>query len=328
MTDDTPAQDVLTADDTAPKTSWWQRLKAGLGKSTSKLTTGLTDLFTKRKLDQAALDDLEELLLAADLGPTVAAQLVKDFSATRFGKEVTDHEVRHALAAQIETLLAPVAKPLSFQAEASPFVVLMAGVNGAGKTTTLGKLASSLKAQGRKPLLVAADTFRAAAVAQLQTWGQRAGCDVVTGPEGGDAAALAYQGLEKAKATGADIVLIDTAGRLQNKSGLMDELAKMVRVLKKIDPTAPHACLLVLDATTGQNAHSQVETFKEIVGITGLVVTKLDGSAKGGVVVALASKFGLPIHFVGVGETIDDLRPFDASDFARALMGLSEEEAP
>lgn len=310
-------------EETPEKSGWWGRLTAGLSKSTSKISTGLVDLFTKRKLDQAALDELEELLLTADLGPKVAAKLVADFGQTRFGKDVDDSEIRTALASQISDILRPTAKPLD-TTTAKPFVVLMVGVNGAGKTTTLGKLSAQFAQQGKKVLLVAADTFRAAAVAQLEAWAGRSLTEILTGPEGGDAAALAYQGLQKAKDNGHDIVLIDTAGRLQNKQGLMDELAKIVRVLKKIDDTAPHACLLVLDATTGQNAHSQVEVFREMIGVTGLVVTKLDGSAKGGVVVALAEKYGLPIHWVGVGESLEDLRPFAAEDFARALMDMKQ----
>jgi fused signal recognition particle receptor len=306
--------------------SWWQRLKSGLGKSTSKITDSLTGLFTKRKLDQTALDELEEALIAADLGPAVAAKLVEEFGRTRFGKEVTDTEVREALAGQIATLLQPVAKPLDVDTAHKPFVVLMVGVNGAGKTTTIGKLAKQWADAGLKVMLVAGDTFRAAAVSQLQVWGERAGCPVVAGAPNSDPAALAYQGLEQARASGADILLVDTAGRLQNKTGLMEELAKVVRVLKKLDETAPHATLLVLDATSGQNAHSQVEVFREMVAVTGLVVTKLDGSAKGGVLVALAQKSGLPVHAIGVGEGIGDLRPFAPDEFARALMGMEEKE--
>ncbi len=302
------------------KTSWFAKLKAGLSRSGDKLAGGLAELFVKRKLDEAALEELEELLIAADLGPSVAARLVADFSKTRFGKEVDAREIRAALAAQIEAVLSPCAKELEIDATKKPFVVLMVGVNGAGKTTTMGKMAALYREQGLRVMLAAGDTFRAAATEQLKVWGERTGCEVVAGPEGGEAAALAYQALEKAKAKGADVLMIDTAGRLHNKSDLMQELAKIVRVLKKLDPSAPHATLLVLDATVGQNAHAQVETFREIAEVTGLVVTKLDGSAKGGVVVALADRFRVPVYFVGVGEDAADLRPFSAMDFARALI--------
>lgn len=310
--------------DTENKTSWWQRLKSGLSKSTSQLTTGITQLFTHRKLDQTALDELEDLLIAADLGPVTAAKLVQDFARTRFGKDITDTEVKEALAEQISTLLVPVAGRLTPDPAHRPHVILMVGVNGAGKTTTLGKLAKQWTDDGKKVLLVAGDTFRAAAVAQLKVWGERAGCEVLTGAENSDPAALAYQALEKAKAANADLVLIDTAGRLQNKKGLMEELAKISRVLKKIDPDAPHSTLLVLDGTSGQNAHSQVAIFGEMAKVDGLIITKLDGSSKGGVVVSLAERFHLPIVAVGVGEGIADLHPFEAQDFARALMGLDQ----
>ncbi len=303
-------------------TSWWQRLKQGLSKSTSALTQNITQLFTHRKLDQAALDELEDILIAADLGPATAAKLVADFAENRFGKDVTDSEVKDALAGQIEQLLQPAARPLVVDESKQPFVVLLVGVNGAGKTTTLGKMAAGWADQGKKVVLAAGDTFRAAAVAQLRVWGERAGCPVFTAPEGSDAAALAYKALEHAKAQGADLLLIDTAGRLQNKQGLMDELAKIKRVLQKIDASAPHATLLVLDATGGQNAHSQVKAFREMVAVDGLIVTKLDGSARGGVVVGLAEQYKLPIVAVGVGETIDDLKPFDPREYARALMGV------
>lgn len=309
---------------TENKGGWWKRLTSGLSKTTSALSEGITAIFTKRKLDQAAIDELEELLITADLGPQLAAKLVADFAKNRFGKDVTDQEVREALAAQITELLAPIAKPLTLDPALHPAVVLMVGVNGAGKTTTIGKLALKWKSEGKKVLLVAADTFRAAAVAQLSTWAERAGVEILTGAEGADPAALAYKGLEKAKAEGFDIVLIDTAGRLQNKSGLMEELAKIVRVLKKVDAATPHATLLVLDATSGQNAHSQVKIFGEMVQVSGLILTKLDGSAKGGVLVALAQQHGLPVHAIGVGEGIDDLRAFTPTEFARALMGLEE----
>ncbi len=308
----------------APKKSWLSRLKEGLGRSTSKLTESIGAVFTKRKLDDAALEELEEALIAADLGPTVAARLVADFGKTRFGKDVTDDEVRHALADDISAMLAPYAVPLDLASRDKPFVVLMVGVNGVGKTTTIGKLAQSYSEQGLKVMMAAGDTFRAAAIEQLAVWGQRTGVRVVAGAQGGDAAALAYQALQEAKAEGADLLLIDTAGRLHNKTDLMQELAKIARVLKKLDPDAPHATLLVLDATTGQNAHAQLEVFQKLTQVTGLVLTKLDGSAKGGVVVALAERFKLPIHAIGVGEGAADLRAFEANDFARSLMGIDD----
>jgi len=304
------------------KTGWLSKLQAGLSRSSNKLGENLTGLFTKRKLDEAALEELEEALIAADLGPSTAAKLVAAFGKNRFGKDISEPEIKEALAAQIAGILEACAKPLEIDRSQKPFVVLMVGVNGAGKTTTIGKMAQAYHEQGLKVMLAAGDTFRAAAIGQLQIWGERAGCTVVTAAEGSDAAALAYQAMERAKAEGADVLLIDTAGRLHNKTGLMEELAKISRVIKKIDETAPHATLLVLDATTGQNAHAQVETFKALTNVTGLIVTKLDGSAKGGVLVALADRFGLPLHAIGVGEGADDLRPFKAADFARSLMGV------
>ncbi len=307
----------------APKTGWLARLKAGLQRSTSKLTEGIAAVFTKRKLDQAALGELEELLIAADLGPSTAALLTAEFGKTRFGKDVTDQEVKQALAESITAILAPCAAPLNV-ATAKPFVVLVVGVNGTGKTTTIGKLAQLYRAQGLKVMLAAGDTFRAAAISQLQIWGERTGCKVIAGAANGDAAALAFQALQQAQSDGTDLLLIDTAGRLHNKKDLMQELAKIARVVKKLVPEAPHATLLVLDATTGQNAHAQVEVFRELTQVTGLVVTKLDGSAKGGVLVALADRFKLPIHAIGVGEGANDLRPFRAEDFARSLMGVDE----
>ena len=304
------------------KPGWLARLRSGLQKSSAKLSENITGVFTKKKLDADALAELEESLIAADLGPTVAARLVKDFGKSRFGKDVEEGEIKTALAGQLAELLQPYAVPLTIDEDKKPFVVLMVGVNGTGKTTTIGKLAQHYARQGLKVMMAAGDTFRAAAASQLKIWGERAGAEVIAGEQGGDAAALAYQSLEKAKAAGADLLLVDTAGRLHNKGDLMQELAKIVRVLKKIDPSAPHATLLTLDATTGQNAHAQVEIFREIAQVTGLVVTKLDGSAKGGVVVALADRFKLPIHAIGVGEGAEDLQPFDAKDFAKALVDL------
>jgi fused signal recognition particle receptor len=302
--------------------SWLSRLRTGLAKSTKRVTESITSLFTKKKLDQKTLDELEEVLIQADLGVAVAARLVGKLGKERFGKEVTDEEVRGAFADDIAEILEPVAKPLAIDAARKPHVVLVVGVNGSGKTTTIAKLAHVLKGEGRKVMLAAGDTFRAAAVEQLKVWGERAGVPVVAKAQGADAAGLAYEALERARTENCDVLLIDTAGRLHNKTNLMEELAKMVRVLRKLDPSAPHSCLLVLDATVGQNAHAQVETFKNLSPVDMLAVTKLDGSAKGGVLVALAEKFGLPVVAVGVGEGIDDLRPFDARAFARGLMGL------
>jgi fused signal recognition particle receptor len=302
---------------------WFARLKAGLTRSSDKISDGITGLFTKRRLDDKALEELEELLISADLGVETAAEIVEDFRRTRFNQEVTPEEVRTALAADVAKVLEPVATPLAIDRARRPHVVLVCGVNGSGKTTTIGKLARQWKDDGLKVLIAAADTFRAAAVEQLEIWGERSGCPVVTAKTGADAAGLAFDALSRAKSEGFDVLLIDTAGRLQNKKALMDELAKIVRVLRKLDPEAPHSCLLVMDATIGQNAHAQVQAFRDMVEVSGLVLTKLDGSAKGGVVVALARAFALPVHAVGVGEGIDDLRPFEAAAFARSLVGLS-----
>ena len=298
------------------------RLKDGLSRSTQKLTEGITTVFQKRRLDDAALEELEELLIAADLGTEAASRVIAAFRRSRFGKEITDAEVKQALAEEIAAILAPVARPLTLDPTKQPHVVLVVGVNGTGKTTTIGKLALTYREQGLRPVLVAGDTFRAAAVEQLQIWGERVGAPVVAGGAGADPAGLSFDALTRAKADGADVLLIDTAGRLHNKAALMEELRKIIRVLRKQDATAPHSVLLVLDATTGQNAVQQVRVFKEMVDVTGLVVTKLDGSARGGIVVALAETFGLPVHAVGVGEQATDLRPFDAEDFARDLVGL------
>jgi fused signal recognition particle receptor len=304
------------------KQSWFQRLKQGLTKSSSKLTEGFAAILVKRKIDEETLEEIEELLITADLGPATAARLAADLGKSRFGKEVTDSEVRGFLAERIATMLAPVAIPLD-PGLAKPFVVLVVGVNGVGKTTTIGKLAERFRGEGRRVMLAAGDTFRAAAVAQLSIWGERAGAPVVQKGEGADPAALAYEALERARREAMDVLLIDTAGRLHNKAGLMEELAKIIRVLRKLDPAAPHSILLVLDATTGQNAVQQVETFLSLVQVNGLVVTKLDGSAKGGILVALAEKFKLPVHAIGVGETAQDLQPFDPTEFARSLMGIT-----
>ncbi len=300
---------------------FFSRLKEGLSRSTQKLAGGLASTFVKRKLDDAALDELEELLIAADMGPAVAAHIIGEFRRTRFGSDVTDTEVKQALATEIAAILEPAARPLVIDRTLRPHVVLVVGVNGTGKTTTIGKLAQQYQREGLRPMMVAGDTFRAAAVEQLQVWGQRTGATVVSGAANTDSAGLAFDGVARARAEGADVLLIDTAGRLHNKGALMQELQKLIRVLKKQDTTAPHSVLLVLDATTGQNAVEQVRVFKEMVAVTGLVVTKLDGSARGGIVVALADGFGLPVHAVGVGEQADDLRPFAAMDFARGLVG-------
>jgi fused signal recognition particle receptor len=300
---------------------FFDRLKQGLARSTQKLTEGIAAIIHKRRLDEAALADLEDLLIAADLGPSVAAQVIASFRRSRFGKEVTEEEIRAALADELAVVLTPVAREMPIDRDRKPHVVLVVGVNGTGKTTTIGKLAQLYREQGLSVVMVAADTFRAAAVEQLQIWGQRTGCEVVAGAPNADAAGLAFDALRRARAQGADLLLIDTAGRLHNKSALMDELRKIIRVLKKQDESAPQTVLLVLDATTGQNALQQVRVFKEMVDVTGLVVTKLDGSARGGVVVALAESFGLPVHAVGVGEQAGDLRPFDAGEFARDLVG-------
>ncbi len=301
---------------------WFGRLKAGLTRSSAKLGEGITGIFAGRKLDDAALEELEELLISADLGVATAAKLTAHLAETRFDREVAPEEVRRALAEDIARILEPVAAPLVVEAARKPHVVLVVGVNGSGKTTTIAKLASLYKAQGLKVLLAAGDTFRAAAIDQLKVWGERSGCAVVAKAPGADAAGLAYEALETARREACDLLLIDTAGRLHNKADLMAELQKIMRVLKKLDGSAPHDTLLVLDATTGQNAHAQVETFKALAGVTGLALTKLDGSARGGVLVALAEKFALPVHAVGVGEGLDDLRPFEARDFAYSLMGL------
>ncbi len=309
-------------DGSAP--SWFQRLKSGLSRSSSSLQTNIASVFTRRRLDAASLEALEEALIAADMGVETAMELVAGLSKTRFGKEVGDDEVRRALAEQIALLLTPVAKPLVVDPAHRPEVILVCGVNGTGKTTTIGKLSQQFVDEGKRVMLAAGDTFRAAAIEQLEVWGRRTDCPVIAKAPGADAAGLAFEALEEARAANVDVLLIDSAGRLHNKSTLMEELAKIVRVLKKQDDRAPHQTLLVLDATTGQNAKAQVETFRTLVPLTGLVVTKLDGTARGGVVVALARQFGLPVHAVGIGEGVYDLRPFEANAFAAALLGLEK----
>lgn len=302
-----------------PKLSWFERLKAGLTKTSSKLSEGITGVFAKRKLDAETLEELEDLLIQSDLGLETAMRITEALSKGRYDKGITPDQVRAVLASEIEKILAPVAKPLELNPNAKPHVILMVGVNGTGKTTTIGKLAAKFVREGKKVMMVAGDTFRAAAIDQLKVWGERTGATVVARDVGADAAGLAYDALARARKEGYDVLLMDTAGRLQNKQALMDELAKIIRVLKKIDPEAPHDSLLVLDATTGQNALDQVQVFQKQAGVSGLVMTKLDGTAKGGILVAIAAKYGLPVHAVGVGEGVDDLQAFDASEFARAI---------
>jgi fused signal recognition particle receptor len=302
------------------QTSWWKRLSGGLKRTSSALGGAITDLVTKRKLDAAAVEELEHELIRADLGPEVAERIAAAFGEGRFEKAITPEEVKALLAGEIEKVLAPVAEPL--QITARPFIVLVAGVNGSGKTTTIGKLAAKYRKEGKSVMLVAGDTFRAAAIDQLKIWGERTGARVVASTPGADAASLAFDALTAAKTDNVDIVLVDTAGRLQNRAELMGELEKMVRVMRKVQAGAPHAVLLVLDATVGQNALNQVDIFGKTAGVTGLVMTKLDGTARGGILVAIAARFKLPVHFVGVGEGVDDLAPFTARDFARAVVGL------
>lgn len=303
---------------------WFGRLKDGLKRSTGQLTGSISAVFTRRKLDDEALEDLEEILIRADLGVQAAARITTEIAKGRYDKDVTDEEVRGALADSVASTLKPVALPLQLDADRKPNVVLVVGVNGVGKTTTIGKIAHHQREIGNKVVLCAGDTFRAAAIDQLKIWGERTGAEVVARDSGADSAGLAFDALKRARDVSADLLLIDTAGRLQNKANLMAELEKIVRVLKKQDETAPHAVLLVLDATTGQNAVNQVEVFRDVCQVTGLVMTKLDGSARGGVLVAVAEKFGLPVHYIGVGEQAEDLRPFDADDFARALCGVAD----
>jgi fused signal recognition particle receptor len=303
--------------------NWWQRLTGGLRRTSASISGAIADLVTKRKLDDATIEELEEVLIRADLGIDTAGRVAAAIAEGRYNKSVTEDEVKDILATEVEKILAPVAAPLTIAPDAHPFVILVVGVNGSGKTTTIGKLAARLTREGRKVTLVAGDTFRAAATEQLKIWSQRTGAGIVAGADGADAAGLTYTGLAQAREQGTDVLIVDTAGRLQNKAGLMSELDKIVRVMKKLDTTAPHAVLLVLDATVGQNAISQVSEFQKTAGVTGLVMTKLDGTARGGILVALAAKYRLPVHFIGVGEGVDDLAPFAAKDFARAIAGLS-----
>ena len=305
-----------------PRTSWWERLRGGLTRSSSAIGQGITGIFTKRKLDAAMLDELEDILIQADLGVAMATRIRDAVGKGRFDKDIAPSEVKEILAREVEAVLTPVAHPIAVDQTKTPFVILVVGVNGSGKTTTIGKLATTFTRDGLKVVLAAGDTFRAAAIEQLQIWGARVGAPVIARPQGADAAGLAFDAMREAQAQGADILLMDTAGRLQNRTELMAELEKVVRVMKKVDAGAPHAVLLVLDATVGQNALSQVEIFGRVAGVTGLVMTKLDGTARGGILVAIAEKFRLPVHFIGVGEGADDLEPFTARDFARAIAGL------
>jgi fused signal recognition particle receptor len=304
------------------KQSWWQRLKGGLARSSSAIGQGITDVFTKRKLDAAMLDDLEDILIRADLGIATATRIRDAVAKGRYDKQIDPEEVKTILASEVERVLLPVAHPLAIGTGTKPFVILVVGVNGSGKTTTIGKLAASLRAEGRNVMLAAGDTFRAAAIEQLQIWGQRIGAPVVARAQGSDAASLAFEAIREAQGAGSDVLIMDTAGRLQNRTELMAELEKIIRVMRKVDAAAPHAVLLVLDATVGQNALSQVEIFGKTAGVTGLVMTKLDGTARGGILVAISEKFGLPVHYIGVGEGEADLEPFEARDFARAIAGL------
>lgn len=317
-----PEQSELPSEE-PKKTGWLSRLTAGLSKSSSKLTEGVSAIFNKRKLDDDTLEDLSDLLITADLGVAAASRITNNLARDKFDKTVTDEEVRTALADDVASTLNPLERPLEIKPANRPHVILMTGVNGAGKTTTIGKLAQKYRDEGLSVMLAAGDTFRAAAIEQLSVWGERTNAPVIARDVGADAAGLAFDAIKAAQEADADVLIIDTAGRLQNKTGLMEELAKIVRVVKKLDETAPHDVILVLDATVGQNAVSQARVFTEIAGVTGLVMTKLDGTARGGVLVALADEFSLPVHYIGVGESVEDLQPFRAQSFARALAGLA-----
>ena len=318
-----PAAEALRAEEPT-KRSWFSRLRSGLSRSSASIGQGIAEIFTKRKLDAAALDDLEDVLIQADLGLGAATRIREAVGRGRYDKTIDPEEIRGVLAAEVERALSPVARPLAIEAGKKPFVILVVGVNGSGKTTTIGKLAAKFSSQGLKVTLAAGDTFRAAAIEQLRLWASRVGAGIVARGQGADAAGLAFDAIAAARADGSDVLLMDTAGRLQNRTELMSELEKVIRVMRKVEPEAPHAVLLVLDATVGQNALSQVETFGRVAGVTGLVMTKLDGTARGGILVAIADKFALPVHFIGVGEGVDDLEPFDARDFARAIAGLDQ----
>jgi fused signal recognition particle receptor len=305
--------------------TWLERLRAGFAKTSDRLGENLTGLITTSTLDDFVLDEIEEALIASDLGPQTAARVRERLKGERFEGELTEGKVRGIVAEELEKILAPVAEPLEIDAFPRPQVILVVGVNGSGKTTTIAKLAHNLLEQDYSVLLAAGDTFRAAAIDQLRVWAERIGVPIVAGPEGSDSSAIVFDGVRKATAEGIDVLIVDTAGRLQNKTNLMDELAKIRRVLGRLNPEAPHDVVLVLDATTGQNALGQIEVFREVAGVTGLVMTKLDGTARGGVLAAAAEKYGMPIHAIGVGERIDDLRPFDARETARAIAGARGE---
>jgi fused signal recognition particle receptor len=313
--------------ETEKRPGFFQRLRAGLSRSSAALSDNLTSVLTKRKLDGETLDEIEEALIRADLGVAMAGRIRARLGATRHERGLSPEAVREVVASEIAKGLEPVAQPLQLDADAHPHVILLVGVNGTGKTTTAAKLAHRFINDGKSVMLAAADTFRAAAIDQLKVWGGRVGAEIVAKSVGADPAGLAFEALEQARSENIDILIIDTAGRLQNKSDLMDELAKIARVLKKLDPSAPHSVVLVLDATTGQNALNQVEIFREIAGVTGLVITKLDGSARGGILVAIADRFALPVNAIGVGEGVEDLQAFKAEDFARAIAGLDRDNA-
>ena len=314
-----PAAEPEIAAEPPKKLGWFQRLKAGLTKTSARLSEDIAGIFTKRKLDADTLQELEDLLIQADLGVETAMRITEALAKGRYNKEIAPEEVRRVLASEVERALVPVAKPLTLQGDHRPHVILVVGVNGTGKTTTIGKLAHRMAGEGKKVTLAAGDTFRAAAIDQLKIWGERTGAELIARNVGADAAGLAFDALTRARENNSDVLLIDTAGRLQNKQALMDELEKVIRVLRKVDQTAPHQVLLVLDATTGQNALNQVEVFKDKAGVTGLIMTKLDGTARGGILVAISAKFGLPVHAIGVGEGVEDLAAFDAAEFARAI---------
>ncbi len=303
-------------------TDFLQKLGLGLKKSSDKIASGLKDVFGKHKPDAATLEELEELLISADFGIKASRRLIEKFAAKKIDKELTEVEIRKLLAADIQQILAPCEQEFTIDTQQKPYVILMVGVNGAGKTTTIGKIAAKLQAQGKQVSFIAADTFRAAAVEQLKVWAERLNIRVFSGPDGCDAAGLCYDGLNSAVKNGDDVVFIDTAGRLQNKNGLMEELKKIVKVIKKIMPNAPQRVLLTIDATTGQNAVSQVKAFQDIVGVNGLIVTKLDGSSKGGIIVAVAEEYRMPVYFIGIGEKVADLDTFKADDYAESLLNL------
>ena len=322
-----PASEPVPEPAPAEKSSWWARLRHGLARSSSSIAQGVADIFTKKKVSADMLEDLEDVLVRADLGVGAATRIAALVGKGRYDKQIAPEDVRAILADEVERVLAPVARPLDIDVAKKPFVILVVGVNGSGKTTTIGKLAAKFSAEGKKLMLAAGDTFRAAAIEQLKIWGGRMNVPVIAREPGADAAGLAFDAIKTAREQNADVLLMDTAGRLQNRTELMAELEKIVRVMKKVDAEAPHAVLLVLDATVGQNALSQVEIFGRTAGVTGLVMTKLDGTARGGILVAIAEKFQLPVHFIGVGEQADDLEPFTARDFARAIAGFEEENA-